>query len=97
MTQSLDADGNLVTQAWFDNVHDHMTIRATSEVETLRENPYDYLLTPDNCRLPIGYQPWELTQLANASKRAFVPIHSDPVRELAEKVREAAGSELVPF
>ena len=29
-TQSLDADGNLVTMAWFNDVHDHMTIRATS-------------------------------------------------------------------
>ncbi len=97
MTTSLDADGNLVTQAWFDGRHEQMTIRAISEVETLRENPYDYLLTPDNCRLPIGYQPWELTQLANAFRRASMPTHSDPVRELAEKVREAAGNELVPY
>jgi transglutaminase-like putative cysteine protease len=97
MTQSLDAEGNLVTLAWFENVHETMTIRATSEVETLRENPFDYLLTSTNCRLPIGYQPWEQSQLAHACKRAGVPIHSDPVRELAEKVREAAGSELVPF
>ena len=36
-----------------------MVLRATSEVETLRENPYDFLLTPTNQRLPIGYQPWE--------------------------------------
>ena len=97
MTQSLDAEGNLVTLAWFENVHEHMTIRAVSEVETLRENPFDYLLTATNCRLPIGYQPWEQSQLAHACKRAAVPVHSDPVRELAEKVREAAGSELVPF
>ena len=97
MTHSLDADGNLVTLAWFDNVHEHMTIHATSEVETLRENPFDYLLTSTNCRLPIGYQPWEQAQLAHATKRVQVPAYCDPVRELAEKVREAAGSELVPF
>ena len=52
MTQSLDAEGNLVTLAWFENVHEHMTIRTTSEVETLRENPFDYLLTSD--QLPVA-------------------------------------------
>ena len=60
MTQSLDAEGNLVTMAWFNDLHDRMVLRATSEVETLRENPYDFLLTPTNRRLPIGYQPWEV-------------------------------------
>lgn len=97
MTTVLDADGNLVTQAWFENLHQQMTIHMSAEVETLRENPYDYLLTPDNTRLPVGYQPFELTQLSHAMKRAHVPLHCDPVRELAEKVREAARSELVPF
>jgi transglutaminase-like putative cysteine protease len=96
-TQALDADGNLVTLAWFENVHDRMTIRAVSEVETLRENPFDYLLTSTNRRLPIGYQPWEQAQLAHACKRVAVPVPSDPVREMAEKIREAASSELVPF
>src|SRR4029078_10693611 len=33
ITQSLDAFGNLVTVAWFGDLHDHMVIRATSEVE----------------------------------------------------------------
>src|SRR3990170_4852931 len=62
-SQALDADGNLVTLAWFDNVHDRMMLRARSEVETLRKNPFDYLLTPANGRLPVGYQPWEQAQL----------------------------------
>ena len=96
-TQSLDADGNLVTMAWFEDVHERMTIRTTSEVETLRENPFDYLLTPANSRLPIGYQPWEQAQLAVACRRVDMPQHCDPARELAEQVREARAAELVPF
>lgn len=93
----LDADGNLVTTAWFEDLHEHMTIHAASEVETLRENPFDYLLTPANSRLPVGYQPWELSQLSHACRRVNVPAAADPVRELAEKVREASRGELVPF
>jgi transglutaminase-like putative cysteine protease len=96
-TQAIDSEGNLVTMAWFSDVHDHMVLRATSEVETLRENPYDFLLTPTNQRLPIGYQPWESAQLSPALKRVAVPIYADPARELAEQLREAARSEVVPF
>ena len=97
MTLATDAEGNIVTMAWFNDVHDRMVLRSSSEVETLRENPYDFLLTPTNRRLPIGYQPWETTQLAAALKRVAVPIHVDPARELAEQLRECARGELVPF
>src|SRR5262245_40314339 len=62
VTHVSDTEGNVVALAWFNDLHDHMMLRAVSEVETLRENPYDFLLTPANRRLPVGYQPWELTQ-----------------------------------
>src|SRR5262245_28558025 len=50
-TQSLDSEGNLVTYAWFNDLHERMSLRSTAEVETLRDNPYDFLLTPTNSRL----------------------------------------------
>src|SRR5262245_51392887 len=81
VSKALDTEGNLVTMAWFNDVHDHMVLRATSEVETLRSNPYDFLLTPTNHRLPISYQPWEASQLCTSIRRAAVPIHVDPARE----------------
>jgi transglutaminase-like putative cysteine protease len=96
VTQALDVEGNVVSMAWFNDVHDRMVLRATSEVETLRDNPYDFLLTPTNHRLPIGYLPWEAAHLGPALRRA-VPIHVDPARELAEQLREASRSEVVPF
>jgi transglutaminase-like putative cysteine protease len=96
-TQALDVDGNLMTVAWFNQVHDRMVLRATAEVETLRENPYDFLVTGLNQRLPIGYQPWEIALLGPALRRSAVPIHVDPARELAEQIRGAARGEIVPF
>ncbi|MEX0642946.1 MAG: transglutaminase family protein [Pirellulales bacterium] len=92
-----DAEGNVVAVAWFNDLHERLVLRATSEVETLRENSYDFLLTPANRRLPVGYQPWELSQLSSALKRTAVPIHVDPARELAEQLRECARGEAVPF
>jgi len=97
VTQSLDSQGNLVSIAWFNDTHDSLTLRATSEVETLRENPYDFLLTPTNSRLPIGYNPWEVAVLGPALRRTAVPIHVDPARELAHQLRECARGEVVPF
>lgn len=97
MTQALDLEGNVVTLAWFNNLHERMLLRATSVVETTRDNPYDFLLTPTNQRLPINYQPWELAQLAPALARVPTSIHVDPVHELAMQLREAARNEVVPF
>jgi transglutaminase-like putative cysteine protease len=96
-TQSLDADGNLVTVAWFNDIHERLVIRATSEVETFRDNPYDYLVTPANGRLPVGYLPRESALLAPALRRSAVPVHVDPARELAEQLRGASRGEVVPF
>jgi transglutaminase-like putative cysteine protease len=96
-THTFDADGNIVTVAWFNQVHDRLLIRATSDVETIRDNPYDFLVTPVNGRLPVGYQPRDVSQLGPALKRSAVPIHVDPARELAEQLRGASRGEVVPF
>src|SRR3954467_7275019 len=69
VTHCMDADGNVVSMVWFDGVHDRMILHVASEVQTVRENPYDFLLTPRNQRLPVDYQPRELVQLAAALRR----------------------------
>jgi transglutaminase-like putative cysteine protease len=96
-TQSLDVDGNLVTIAWFNDIHERLVIRSSCEVETARDNPYDFLVTPAIGRLPVGYQPREVALLGPALKRSAVPIHVDPARELAEQLRGASRGEVVPF
>jgi transglutaminase-like putative cysteine protease len=63
----------------------------------LRANPYDYLLTPQNQRLPIGYHPREAALLGPALRRTAVPIHVDPARELAEQLRETSRGEVIVF
>lgn len=97
VTHSLDIDGNIVSVAWFHALHDRMVLRATSEVETLRENAYDYLITPLIQRLPITYQKWEIALLGPALQRSAVPVQVDPARELAEQMREASRGEVVSF
>ncbi len=41
----VELEGNSVTRAWFDGLTERLDIRVESTVETLRENPFDYILT----------------------------------------------------
>jgi transglutaminase-like putative cysteine protease len=93
----LDAEGNIVSLAWFNDLHDRLLLRTISEVETLRENPFDFLLTPQNRRLPVGYSSWELAQLAPALERVEVPEPLDPMRELGYQLRDCARGEVIQF
>jgi transglutaminase-like putative cysteine protease len=53
-TELVDLDGTSSTFLWFSNTHPSFNITATSWVETLRENPFDYILRdPDFLELPV--------------------------------------------
>src|SRR5579863_6486799 len=57
-TECLDQDGNVVLEAWFDSSLEEMAVRSAFEIETLRENPFDFLLAGrDLMNLPLVYQP----------------------------------------
>jgi transglutaminase-like putative cysteine protease len=55
-TTLLDAEGNLITRCWWgDEPIEHLEIVTTSSVETLCDNPFNYLLEPWAITLPIDY------------------------------------------
>jgi len=57
-SDSLDADGNSTTVLWFDDLRRDLELRLTMEVETLRRNPFDWIITdPAVARLPVRYPP----------------------------------------
>ena len=51
----LDLEGNRVTQVWFENETDHFNIQLNMEVETLRNNAFDFILAPEAEVLPINH------------------------------------------
>ena len=56
LSEHLDLEGNCVAQAWFIGVGDSLAVMARSRVETLRPNPFDYVLgDPSADRLPMAY------------------------------------------
>src|SRR5450432_970302 len=56
-TACLDQDGNTVVRAWFDSVTAELSLRSQFTLETLRDNPFNYLLTPLDTKLPMEYAP----------------------------------------
>jgi transglutaminase-like putative cysteine protease len=48
----LDREGNVVTQAWFTGQVESLEVRSEFEVETLRQNPFDFLLAQSDRTLP---------------------------------------------
>jgi transglutaminase-like putative cysteine protease len=53
-TELVDLDGTPSTFLWFSGTHPTLNITTTSWVETLRENPFDYILRdPEFIELPV--------------------------------------------
>lgn len=48
-----------------------MTIKSMCKVETLRENPFDYYLTPNSLRIPVVLEPYEATDLQSSLARGY--------------------------
>jgi transglutaminase-like putative cysteine protease len=94
-TKYADQDGNVVTHVWFGDSVRHLEIQSRFEVETTRENPFDFLLPDPAIRgLPIAYpeplRPLLLPSMDDAGVAA-------PVRALALRFAEEARWETVAF
>jgi hypothetical protein len=57
MTEFTDLEGNAAAQVWFTDLTDKLTHQLVlAEVETLRENPYDFVIAdPGVMTLPVRY------------------------------------------
>ncbi len=54
--ETLDIEGNETLVAWFDGLTDCLVLEARTVVETLRDNPFDFLWLGDRT-LPMQYPP----------------------------------------
>jgi len=91
-TQCLDQDGNVVVEAWFDRPVEALSVESTFAVETLREDPFDFLLRAGIGGLPLSY-PAPLGD-------ALGPYLREPAgaaREFAAALASAAGSGTLEF
>lgn len=96
LAEVADAEGNQVAHAWFSGATDTLAIRSKFEVETLREDPFDYLVLDERAlRLPLTYAAELRPHLAPAIRRQEP---RDPaVEEFAAAVASQAEGRTLPF
>lgn len=89
----IDLEGNRVTQVWFEEETDHFDIRLSLEVETLRRNPYDFILDTAALVLPVEYDHDVL--LAGAYLERLNP--ADTVSAFARELDTAVRGDTLSF
>lgn len=92
-TELLDQDGNTVVRAWFGSLTPELSLRSQFALQTLRDNPFNYLLTSHDTKLPMEYAP--------ALRAPLVPYlrhdHSPTIRHFAQSLAEECGWQTLPF
>jgi transglutaminase-like putative cysteine protease len=96
LSETLDAEGNAVAHAWFSDATESLELRVSTEAETLRENPFDYLLMDQALGpLPLVYRQAEIPLLAACLDS---PRSEDgAVSRFARSVADGVNSQLLPF
>jgi transglutaminase-like putative cysteine protease len=94
LSECLDVEGNSVLHAWFGETTTRLTIQTAFQVETLRSNPFDYLLAPTADNLPITYGEDLSKVLAVYLQRAH---QETSVADFASSIAEAAGGRTIGF
>jgi transglutaminase-like putative cysteine protease len=97
MSSSLDAEGNVVSLAWFNGLSSELTVRAESVVTTTRNNPFEFILPPNRTLLPMTYSPVEEPLVAAARRRAGEIPGDDPVGRFAADVAHDVDQQVIAF
>jgi transglutaminase-like putative cysteine protease len=90
----LDVEGNAATQCWFNTPTCALTLTVNCVVETLRSNPFDFLLNGDAVNFPVQYRPDIAAVLA---PYCAVRCTAGPVTELANELQNQTDHQTVPF
>ncbi|GIX47502.1 MAG: transglutaminase [Candidatus Tectimicrobiota bacterium] len=94
LSECIDLDGNATASVWFTGLHHYLTVTATAEVETLRANPFDYVLAATAVTLPFAYA---------EAQRAVLAPYCQPlapaaaVADFARAVLHEVGGATVAF
>ena len=91
----VDVEGNAATQCWFNSPTCALTLTVNCVAETVRTNPFDFLLSGDALQLPIHYRP----EIGKALAPYCVPSQAvdGSVKELAERIQTESDRQTVPF
>jgi len=90
----LDQDGNVAVEAWFDRKLTEWSVESEFEIETLRENPFDFVASAGMLALAPVYPESVAASLAPYMESAQP---SAAVRQFAASAAAAAGGHTLEF
>ena len=94
-TDFIDLEGNPSTQVWFEELTTTLKLSVQMVVETLRSNPFDYVLTdPDILTLPVRYPQHLHPNLLPYCQPSIVP---SALNELVDPIANEADGMTLPF
>jgi transglutaminase-like putative cysteine protease len=96
LAEHLDHEGNLVAVARFEGSTERLRITTHSRIETLRENPFDYLVDPAFLALPPTY-PKDLSPAMAHYRTVTTSDADDPVAGLAAELTDQANGNPLVF
>lgn len=93
----LDPCGNSIITAHFVQTAPSLSITVEFEAETMRTNPFDFVITwPAALHLPCNYAP-ELKQLLTASLQPQGYIACEALREMVDMILDQSGNRTLEF
>lgn len=93
--EALDAEGNSIAYAWFDELTGQLTVRTRLEAETLRVNPFGFLLKDAaHQNLPLHYS--EAEMFPEEALRLSAP-RDVAIGALVRAAVEESGAETMRF
>jgi len=94
-TQATDQDGNVVAHAWFEEPASALEVESRFSVETLRENPFDFLVAVE----PLLIAPAAYPEPLRSILEPYLARRPEPaaVGDFAQAAAEAAAWKTTPF
>ncbi len=94
LTECVELDGNASERVWFNGLHEELKISTAFRVDTLRADPFDFIIEPTALDMPMAYAVARETALAPYLHREAL---SDNVTELAALVSREVNGKTLPF
>lgn len=94
VSQELDEYGNVGTRAWFLGATPKLVVETRSSVETLRVNPFDFLIEDAWMDLPWGDR---LVKSRPILAPYLPPVRDSSLSGFAEGIKKDAGGKVLPY
>jgi transglutaminase-like putative cysteine protease len=92
-SELLDPDGNTVVRAWFSGITEEFGLRTQFTLDVLRDNPFDFLLSKLDAKLPMQYA----LPLRASLEPYLRPSVSKEVCDFARGLADACEWQTMPF